>query len=108
MLVNSANCAAYCVVNEAGMCCTRITAAGKSRVKPGAKRITVAGPPVDAARTTTGKRCSEYDAAGRLAGAGGGAIDRPSAFLISDATREALRTTRTFAARRTLRNKSSR
>src|ERR1700749_4569444 len=58
MPVNSASCAAYCVVKEAGMCCTRKTAAGKSRVKPGARRMTVAGPPVEAPRTTTGKRCS--------------------------------------------------
>ena len=46
------------------MCCTRKTAAGKSRVKPGAMRITVAGPPVEAPRTTTGKRWSVTGAEG--------------------------------------------
>src|SRR5581483_2838864 len=71
MPVNSASWAAYCVVKAAGMCWTRMTAAGNSRVKPGARRITVAGPPVEAARTTTGKRWSRPElGAGRLAGAG--------------------------------------
>src|SRR5215468_5939239 len=56
--VNSSSCAAYWLVNAAGMCCTRITAAGKSFVKPGERRITVAGPPVEAASTTTGNLCS--------------------------------------------------
>src|SRR5439155_3374004 len=101
--VKSASCAAYCVVNAAGMCCTRITAAGKSAVKPGAIRITVAGPPVEAARTTTGKRWSSPEVgAGRvLAGAGVEGLE-PVAFWIERARREAVRTTRTLAAIRTL------
>src|ERR1700746_956280 len=72
--VNSASCAANCVVKAAGMCCTRITAAGNSLVKPGTRRMTVAGPPVDAARTTTGKRWSATDEEGRLTIGAGRAI----------------------------------
>src|SRR2546421_8819410 len=73
MLVNSASCAAYCVVKAAGMCWTRMTAAGKSRVKPGARRMTVAGPPVEAARTTIGKRWSAgADGLAGFASAGAG------------------------------------
>ena len=34
--VNSASCAAYCVVNAAGMCCTRIARSRNFLVKPGA------------------------------------------------------------------------
>src|SRR5579859_1144170 len=111
MPVNSANCRAYCVVNAAGMCCTRITAAGKSFVNPGASRITVAGPPVEAASTTTGNRVSEETTAGatgRAAGGWGLAAAPPFIGACSAAaSREAVRTTRTFAAIRTLRSKSS-
>src|SRR5271154_1648209 len=42
------------LVNAAGMCRTRSTAAGKSLGKPDTTRITAAGPPVDAAITTSG------------------------------------------------------
>src|SRR3984885_9661061 len=117
MPVNSASCAAYCVVNVAGMCCTRKTAAGKSRVKPGARRITVAGPPVEAPRTTMGKRCSrEANAtdAGRAVTAGddfgleAGEDCAGVAFCKVDTSRDAVRTTRTFADMRTLRSRSSR
>src|SRR5215470_3660042 len=106
MPVNSASCAAYCVVNEAGICCTRKTAAGNSRVNPGARRITVAGPPVEAPRTTTGNRCSR-EANATEAGRAGIADDEFGleagedcagvAFCNVDASRDAVRTTRTFA-----------
>src|SRR5262249_2929971 len=59
--VNSSSCAAYWLVKAAGIGCTRITAAGKSFWKAGARRITVAGPPVDAASTTTGNLCSTFE-----------------------------------------------
>src|SRR6267143_1883432 len=90
------------------MCCTRITAAGKSRVNPGAMRMTVAGPPVEAARTTTGNLWSSPDeAAGReLTGACGRGLV-PTGSCNFDASREAVRTTRTLHAIRTLRNSSS-
>src|SRR5882672_8422509 len=106
--VNSASCEAYCVVNAAGMCFTRITAAGKSRVNPGAIRMTVAGPPVEAARTTTGNLWSSPDeAAGRvLAGVCGRALALPIPCNF-EASREAVRTTRTLEAMRTLRRSSS-
>ena len=69
--VNSASWAAYWEVKVAGMCCTKMTAAGKSRVKPGAMRITVAGPPVEATKTTTGNRWSLAETgAGRGVGFG--------------------------------------
>src|SRR6266850_1496266 len=106
--VNSASCEAYCVVNAAGMCCTRITAAGKSRVNPGAIRMTVAGPPVEAARTTTGNLWSSPDeAAGReLLGVCGRTLALPIPCNF-EASREAVRTTRTLEAMRTLRRSSS-
>src|SRR5216684_3350925 len=110
MLVNSASCAAYCVVKVAGMCCTRKTAAGKSRVNPGARRITVAGPPVEAPITTTGKRWSAGIAgAGTVRTAGAGLAGEAPRFVpwTVRASREAVRTTRTFAAMRTLRSSSS-
>src|SRR5712675_1019542 len=109
MLVNSASCAAYCVVKVAGMCCTRKTAAGKSRVNPGARRITVAGPPVEAPRTTTGKRWSAgITGVVRMGiGAGFAGAALPLAPCTVRATLEAVRTTRTFAAMRTLRSRSS-
>ena len=79
--MNSASCVAYCVVNAAGMCCTRITAAGKSPVKPGAMRMTVAGPPVDAASTTIGKRWSSPDIGeGRTRTEAGAGVLDPLAF----------------------------
>jgi hypothetical protein len=78
--------------------------------------MTVAGPPVEAPRTTTGKRWSSDDAvddADREArdGAGLGVAAAAGAGLVPwtvDASREAVRTTRTFADIRTLRSKSSR
>src|SRR5579862_639681 len=117
MPVNSASWAAYCVVKDAGMCCTRKTAAGNSRVNPGARRITVAGPPVEAPRTTIGNRCSR-DANATDAGRARTADDdfgleagedcAGVALCKVDASREAVRTTRTFADIRNLRNRSSR
>src|SRR6267143_6323759 len=106
--VNSASCEAYCVVNAAGMCCTRITAAGKSRVNPGAIRIIVAGPPVEAARTTTGNLWSSPEvAAGRgLTGVCGRTLAPPVSCNL-EASREAVRTTRTLEAMRTFRRSSS-
>src|SRR5215469_1508776 len=106
--VNSASCSAYCVVNAAGICCTRITAAGKSRVKPGAMRMIVAGPPVEAARTTTGKRRSAppTDAGFGSAGWDGAGLPVEVARIVF-ASRTAVRTTRTLAAMRTLRSNSS-
>src|SRR6267143_3210720 len=106
--VNSANCAAYCVVNAAGMCCTRMTAAGKSLVKPGAMRMTVAGPPVEAARTTTGNLWSSPEVAGArgLTGVCGRTLAPPVSCNF-EASREAVRTTRTLEAMRTFRRSSS-
>src|SRR5579864_7138252 len=104
MEVNSASCAAYWVVKDAGMCCTRKMAAGKSRVKPGARRMTVAGPPVDAANTTTGNRWSRLDFRAGCGATGAGAVcGAPFDFCSVEASLEAVRTTRTFAAIRTLR-----
>src|SRR5690242_12532936 len=107
MLVNLASCAAYWVVKLAGICCTRNTAAGKSRVKPGARRMTVAGPPVEAPSTTMGKRwSSEADCGWRATGGRGTAGPVAGAPLVPctvDAIRDAVRTTRTFADMRTLR-----
>src|SRR3984893_6262308 len=108
MLVNSASCAAYCVVKDAGMCCTRKTAAGKSRVNPGARRITVAGPPVEAPSTTTGKRWSAgMTGAVRTGGVGFAGAALPFVPCTVSASLDAVRTTRTFAAMRTLRSRSS-
>src|SRR6266404_2415015 len=107
MLVNSASCAAYCVVKAAGMCCTRKTAAGKSRVNPGARRITVAGPPVEAPSTTTGKRWSAGIAGDVRAGAESFGAALPFVPCTERASLDAVRTTRTFAATRTLRSSSS-
>src|SRR5713101_3339905 len=90
------------------MCCTRITAAGKSRVKPGARRMTVAGPPVEAASTTTGNRWSRPDVAAgrRLTGSDTTVLELLECWIV-EARRDAVRTTRTFAAMRTLRSSSS-
>src|ERR1700730_3087392 len=106
MLGNLASGGAYCVVNVAGMCCTRKTAAGKSRVNPGARRITVAGPPVEAPRTTIGKRWSRGTVGcGREARrAAGTAVLALTAWTV-DARRDAVRTTRTLADMRTLRSR---
>src|SRR5260370_746145 len=108
MVVNSASCAAYCVVKVVGMWCTRKTAAGKSRVNPGARRITVAGPPVEAPSTTTGKRWSAGIAgAVRAGGDGLAGAALPFVPCTERASLDAVRTTRTFAAMRTLRSSSS-
>ena len=52
----SANCWLNCAVNVPGMCCTTSTAPGKFPGNAGTNLINAAGPPVDAATTTTGKR----------------------------------------------------
>src|SRR5713226_2795319 len=104
MLVNSVNCRANWLVKLGGMCCTSNTAAGKSLVNPGTRRMTVAGPPVEAARTTMGKRISD--------GALRGAACAPAFFdgVRGKAAlgREAVRTTCTFAAILSFLQRSSR
>src|SRR3989442_1791341 len=108
ILVNSESCAAYWLVKFAGMCCTTITDAGKSRVKPGTRRITAAGPPVDAAIAATGNRCPlEFRAWARASRSAGPVASLARFCCAIGMGRAAVRTTRTFAAIRTLRSSSS-
>src|SRR5438270_12491297 len=102
------SCSLNCAVNAPGMCCTMITAAGHSRGKNGASFIRVAGPPVEAAITTSGNLLFDgvglatlFDFARSDTAPGlppGSVRGFEAAFAWATFVRDAVRTTRTFAA----------